>query len=717
MRRAPILVGGLLFVLLALSAPGVMAPHAGTDGSTRITPQGQFVDVEIDRARGRLYATDAWSWDEKIVGLVVIDLATHEEITRMAFGEPAGLALSPSGSTLAVGSQSGFLRLLDPETFQVTYQGSVSGDPLWDLAFDGEDRLVISLGSPVITCEGAVLIVRLPDFVVETTMNNPPCGIRPWSQVRVDSARDRLYILYPSTALVYNISTMPPTRIVAGEDVGFSGFAALTPDGERLVFSSGYVYDALTLGLLSDVNRTGEVALDPTGADAYFWRVRFIDWVRLNESLAASRYAFDAADAPGPLTVQSIAVDTDRRVAYVIVPAGTNANAIRAVPLSPGFTDFLPREGAVESRADWSILAFVSGGIDPVTVRLYVDGTVFIPTYNPEWSFVFYNPISPWAEGTHHVIITGTDPDGQTRTRAWSFTMDFTAPSIHVDALEAVYRVPEATVTGRIVDATLQEATANLELLSVNPDTGAFAYTMTLEPGGNMLLIRARDWAGNEDVSVTWVLYIPPMVRYTDTDAAFSVEYPSNWSLERDVTFEEVRFEAVMTEPAGAQMNVLALEGVPAYTESGLLAEAEAGYLELSSLPFFMARESPRPYAIERLVAVTYSYEWGSGLGRIYQRQVLAADPTVRRAWVLTFTSPYGAWTRYDPLFLWIADSFTSEAGTTGVPRSGGQPSWTLFLLGPAGAAGGAAVGFLLERLRRRKSPGSPPERPMPPGT
>jgi hypothetical protein len=585
---------------------------------------------------------------------------------------------------------------------------------MWDMAFHGEDRLIVSHGSPSITCQGVAVVYSVTTLTEEGRLSLPPCGIHPSAGVRVDASRDRLYLLSPSSVSVYSLTDAPPTWISTTSDNGFTRNGALTPDGQRLVFSSGRVYDALTLGFLADVGRTGDLAIDPAGAYAYFTQGMFIDRVRLSDYAVVARYAFEANPGNGPFTIHSLEVDGAGAVAYVVTPVATNANILRAVPLSAAILDPSPWDGWVWPRNVFAVRATLSGGIDPATVAITVDGIAVAHGYDPTFSQVWHAPASEWPEGLHRVVVTGRDSVAAEHRLEWSFTVDTRPPEIRLDLVDPVYRTSDVTVTGRIVDATLAMAEANYTPLTVDPVTGAFSFRMSLEEGANSLFIRARDRAYNENVSSTWVVYVPPTTRYVDADAGFSVEYPTNWSLEQDVVSGDVVLDAVMTGASGANMNAVEMTGLPNYTEADLLAAAEEVYGNLSSLPGFGPYGSPRPFEIPGLLAVTYEFEWRSPAGRVFQRQILVAEPTVRRAWVLTFTSPYLGWTRYDPLFQWMVTSFRYEAPGSG-PGPSNAPVLPYLLVGLAIAGALAALAVALVLRRRRRTVDSLPPQARPP--
>ena len=684
-----------------------------------ISQLGEFRSLAVDPVRGRLYATDDASFDgTKVVGLVVIDLNTHGEITRIPLSDLTGVALSPGASRLVVGSRDGYLRVINPDTLLVTREQFFYGDPftaayMWDMAFDGEDQLVVSEGSFAITCEGRAMAVNLTSMTKIAELSEPPCGIWPYSGVSVVPALGRLYVLQNNQVSAYYLSNF--TKIFELHDTGFTTQGELSPDGQKLVFSSGSVYDAATLNLLADVGHSGDVDIDPAGVHAYFAQGPFIDAVRLTDYAFIARFAFGSLGQNGPPVIERIAVDRDRAVAYVLDPDAQNANYLHAVPLFAAFLDPFPMDGAVLGMDFFSIRASVSGGIDTASVRVKVDQVLVTHGYDPAYGFLAYLPPSPWTEGLHHVEVSGTNSASRGVWLNWSFTVDMTPPELVIDGSSAAYRVPNATVRGRIIDASPVYAEANGLPLTVEPVTGAFSVNVMLGEGGNLFTLYARDLVYNENHTYLGLLYVPPTTRYVDVDAGFSVEYPTNWSLQTNITVQGVKVEASMTGSAGVNLNVIAIPGLSDFSQAGILSAASQGYASVSSrLPGFYPLEQPAVYDIPDLFAATYAFHWDASGTQVYQRQVLASDPVAKLAWILTFTSLDLSAFRYDPLFLWMADTLRPERPSPPAPAS--------FPVVPI--VGGAIIGvvaalgvalFLFRRKRTRAQPPSP--FPSPPVT
>lgn len=691
--------GGWLVVilfasLLSFAPPSAVAPHTG--GSSTFALFGEFRDVEIDATRGRLYVTDTATFSETPPGLVAVDLETHAEVARFPVSNLRGLALSPNGARLAVGSSDGALRLVNPDMLQIDSYGYFSDAGtsayFWDLAFDGEDRLVASLGSHWITCEGAVIVVDLTAMSTEARFSEPPCGIGPYAGVEVDAARGRLYVLQGNWVFVYDLRQSPIAKIAQVNDGGFTSRGALSPDGVRLYFSSGKVFDALSLTLLADTGRTGDIAL--ASGFGYFHQGVFIDRVRWSDYGLDARFAFRGWFANGPDVLRTIAVDTARSVAYVTVPDALNANRLHAVPLRAGFFDPNPFDGWVVPFEVYGV-SVVASGIDSV-VTMEVDGQAVMTEYDPTDATVGYAPPEPWIRGTHTVRVEGRDGSGAAHALSWQFSIDTEGPEIYLDDPDAAYPTAHATVTGRIVDLSLAEAWANGKPLSLGPN-GNFSFAMNLQQGGNRLYVDARDEWDQYNGTSFLILHVPPTTRYSDGDAGFSIEYPSNWSSSTDVVLGSTRAEVVIEESTGANLNVIAARDLPGTSEGALLQAAEVALTELRQLPSFSEIEAPHSVSIAGLAAVTYAYSWEASGVPLFQRQYIAAERTTGRGWILTFTSSAEAGWRYDPLFQWMAESL----------RGGGTGPNLVLLVGVAILAGSAVLVLALA-LRRRARP--PPE-------
>ncbi len=632
---------------------------------------GEFRDLEIDSARSRLYVSDASRFNEH--GVAVVDLDTHLEVARIGLDNPSGLTLSPGGDKLAVGSRDGWVYVVDPETFDVLgsvfiWETEYVPAQAWDLAFDGENRLLVTLTVPR-TRGGGVFPVIVLDLVTmseEARFSDEPWGFDANAVVRVDETSRRAYIVNLGRIWVYDLDQSPPAKIFDRKDPNFTWSMVLSPDGTQLYFSSGKVYDALDLTFLADSGHTGDVFINEVGGYIYYAKGPAIDCVRLSDYTRLARYAF-RGEVPEVVyaerMLRMIAVDSVQEVAYVISGTIENDRTLHAVPLVTGFVDPYPPGGAIKRRLG-GVSAILSGNADPAEVLMEVNGEVVVSDYDPDTMAVFHLR-TPWDDGIHDVIITGSDETGRNLRLSWNFTVDTQPPEIYLDNADVVFRSPQATLRGRIVDATPVEASGNGQPLEIDLVDGSFEVIMELTEGGNTLVVTARDAVFNENSSYFIILYVPPTARHSDADAMFSIEYPTSWSLETDIPVNDVRVEVLITSPVigpvKSNLNVITVSSLPEYSESALLEAAESALGNISRLASFESLDSPHLVEMDELLGVTYSFNWDSGGTLIFQRQYIVASDEVQMVWILTFTSSKETSAQYDPLFHWIAGSIRGE--------------------------------------------------------
>lgn len=512
----------LLLVLAVLATmPGnSRAPH-NSGGTTDTGLLGTMHDLVIDQSRGRLYLTDDPDFGgAQPPGVVVINLTTHQELARIQMSSATGLALSPSGALLAVGTSDGELRLIDVDTLAVTATGRFTDPPysayLWNLDFDGEDRLVASLGIQYVSCEGSVIVVNLTSMSLESRLSQPPCGIGPFSRIAVDEPGRRLYIIGGGSASVYDLAASPPVRLLWKQDTAFTNAGVLSGDGRRLYAASGGVYDAASLTLLFTTNGTGEPGLDEPGGFVYYnprdtpyGQVSRIYQVRLSDGSVRGELRFRGASDYYPMAVHSIALDFSNRVLYALSTFASNANALRAIPLAAAFLDPYPADGSLMPGEIGGTNVIVNGGMRLETIVLTIDGQQVAHGYDPQTSTVSYLQTPPWRRGTHQVSITGQDGSGGIHALTWSFIVDASAPEIYLDHPREGYHERHVIVRGRILDDTFLEATVNREPLTVDPRSGAFQFPLDLNEDVTTVWIVARDRAGHENSTNFAIRYSP----------------------------------------------------------------------------------------------------------------------------------------------------------------------------------------------------------------
>ena len=703
MRGAAALLGVLLLAIV-LPTPS-SAPHAGDISSTRIG-NGMFHDLEIDTARGQVYTADSPNWGDVQEGVGVFNLGSHLETQRVNTNADSAVILSPSGGTLAVGFHGG-VTLVDPDTLQVTDRiyltedGSYSAS-VWDIAFYGEGVLVASLEANPGVIKGFITGPLIVDLATkaESTRIDKVFGVAPGAGVEVDIDDSLLYLLEGGQVTVFDLTQTPPAELRQTQDPGMTGHGLLSADGGRLYFSSGMVFRTDTLQPIDNLGTTGDLFLDEVRGIAYFTDGGRIDRVTLGTgTMQRFQFTMPPSGWGNAGVVCRIAVDTAREIAYVISGDSGNSNDLHAIALVPAFLNPMPWAGSAVPYDVYSV-SVVPTAIDPASVEMIVDGTPVTPTFDPLYYQVYYNPPTPWTGGEHRTIVTGRDASGALHTFEWTFTIDMDVPQIYLDNPRAVYRTAVVEVPGHVVDASPVELVANGRPVVVDPVTGAFAVPMTLEEGGNSLVLEAWDAPYNRNYSRASVLYVPPTTRYVDEDGGFSFEYPTAWTAETDVVSGGVRADILVTATSLVTANVITSSNVTDATPSGLRAAADEVLDGLSRLPGFSRHDAPQELDIPGLVAVTYSFSWDSPSGPVYQRQVIVAAPQPGRAWVLTFTAPASGRTAYDPLFLWMAESLEPT-------RTGVDASMLLLLLSLALIGAGFAVvaAFLLRRSRAARTP------------
>jgi len=707
---------GVLFLssIVVLAAPPLPSTSAqSSTASTNTGVWGDFRDMEIDLVRQRLYVTDASTFHAQ--GVAVIDIAARAEVARISIYDPRGIALSPSGTRLAVAS-SRDVHIVDPETLQELGRIALSNESFaggaWDLAFFGDERVWVTPAQLPYSVGGTfpVAILSVTTMTVAAWVDEGIDAFSGQSTIEIDSARGRAYILefeFPSSIHVYDATQTPPVEVQERlGDGNLMPHAVLSPDGTRLFFPSGYVYDALTLTPIASGDGNGEVALDASRSYVYYAHGPFLDrrsWTNLS---LLSQFAFGGS-LPWDDHVKVSLIDSPRNVAYVIGADALNSETVHAVPLVPAILDPYPEEGGLISGEFRGISAVLSGGVDPSSVQLVLDNQTHAVQYDLATSVIYtvYPFPEPLADGAHTAVLIARDSAARELRLEWTFTLDSKEPEIHFENAGEIYRVPNVTVRGRIVDAHLDRAQANGQPLTVDPATGAFEVPMTLSEGGNSLWIEAWDLGGLSKWAIATILYVPPTTQYIDKDARFSIEYPSSWIAQQDVVIAQERFEVVL-EAAGSggvvtNLNVLVASPPSEYTETALLLAAGQALEKLGDLPSLVIIEGPQAVELPRSVAATYTISWtvqdGETVQPLFQRQYIIASPEARRAWVLTFTTDLPNMTRYDPLFRWMAESLR--------PRQGFSLDAPV-LLAVVGAATGTAGVCAFYLLRRSKPSG-----------
>ena len=98
------------------------------------------------------------------------------------------------------------------------------------------------------------------------------------------------------------------------------------------------------------------------------------------------------------------------------VPSARRGGAITLATVTPG------RGAAVTSRRPTIEATFGGGTVDPNTVHVTVDGLDVTNESTRSTTGILYAPRSPLQPGNHTVHVTGTDSNGGSFNRNWSFT-------------------------------------------------------------------------------------------------------------------------------------------------------------------------------------------------------------------------------------------------------------------------------------------------------
>lgn len=673
--------------------------------------------MQIDEGRGRLYVSDAGP--QNIQGVVVLELATQSPVARIMIANPSGLAISSSGNRLAVASENGFVALLDLDALTVTKTVYFTEGQMialaWDVGFIGEDRALVTLTQSYNEIGGyhQALIVNFTSGSVDTWFSPDPFAFTAFASVRVDDSRQRAYIIDGETVYAYDVGTATPTLVASRTDANFTRDAVLSPDGSELYFASGKVYDALTLAFVDDLRDTGSVSLGSFGAHVYYAAGIHLDVVRRSDSTRVAQYSFrgDIVTQPSwDVHITNLVVDEPRQIAYVISGPYWYDHIVRAVPLKNAILDPFPPDGIVYPISPDFISVLLSGNLSPADVQMDVDGIPVAATYDPSSSILAYPSASALGDGDHHGLVTGTDGLGQPVRLEWNFSVDTRPPEITLSKMPDVVRDPHVTVQGWVNDSHLARATINGANLTVDAG-GSFQSPIDLTEGGNLVVVRADDVVHHHNVSSFVILYVPATTRFGDGDLSLSIEFPSTWTAEKDVTIDSTHLDLLVKAPAAggfaANFNVIATGPLTNYSEGALGTLAYDVLGNLSGLPQFRVHELPHPATIPGFAAVTFGFSFAGEGAEVYERQYILSNQTMDRSWVLTFAAASTDAVKYDRLFQWIAESARPEST---VPET----SFGFYLaLGVGAAVAATAVGvILLLRFRVRASSANAPRTP-----
>lgn len=503
------LVALSLIAVMSTSAPRSLAQPATASTDTGVW--GDFIDVLIDEGRDRLYVTDVSTFHEQ--GVVVLDLATHVEIARIPILEASGLALSPDGSLLAVGSLDGFVALVDPDRLEVVQRATILNGyflgNVWDVAFSGNGDLWVTLAQLPNTAGGTYPVIILDANLQELArFDEGLYGFSGSANVEIDGSRGRAYVLTSSFGWVYDASQTPPVKLAERiYDYNLTQSAILSPDGRRLFFSTGSVYDALTFSPAGSIGGAGSIALDPARGALYLADGPFLHRRSLSDYSLLETFGFRGRAATG-YHIRSVVVDSGRNAAVVVSEEYLNSETVHVVPLVPAVLDPWPADGALLAFKPNGVSVVLSGGVDPSSVRMVLDGSEVPAGYDPATLMASYSSI-PFGEGLHRASVAATGPSGEPLSVAWSFDVDSFVPEILVDSTELEVTTPHATISGRILEPHLAGAWIDERPLPVDPSDGSFRVRVDLATRTTAVVLRAEDTLGRSVSVIVRIHYAP----------------------------------------------------------------------------------------------------------------------------------------------------------------------------------------------------------------
>lgn len=154
-------------------------------------------------------------------------------------------------------------------------------------------------------------------------------------------------------------------------------------------------------------------------------------------------------------------------------------------------------------------------GVNSDTISVTIDGTRYTSgitkTAITNGYSCTYVPGTALSDGSHSVVVSATDNDGNTKTTsAVSFKVDTVPPALSVTYPPEgfVTNQPTVTVTGTTNDATSSPVTLTINGESVTvTSSGTFSHNVTLTSGTNTITVVATDAAGKSTTVTRTVTY------------------------------------------------------------------------------------------------------------------------------------------------------------------------------------------------------------------
>ena len=238
----------------------------------------------------------------------------------------------------------------------------------------------------------------------------------------------------------------------------------------------------------------------------------------------------------------NVTVEATNTAGTQATASGTTMEGLRLVvkeTVAPVITIVSPSNGARVTNSNQPVTFTVvdeAGGsgvdLDSVVVKLdnvaVSAGEVTHSAITNGYSFT-YTPASPMGDGAHTVTVDASDNDGNAAAqKSTTFTVDTVAPSLNVTSPTEglITNNASLTVTGTTNDVTSSPVTVSITLNDADQgsvtveSSGAFAKSITLASGANVIVVTSTDQAGKSTSvtrNVTLDTSVPQIVSATIT--------------------------------------------------------------------------------------------------------------------------------------------------------------------------------------------------------
>lgn len=195
---------------------------------------------------------------------------------------------------------------------------------------------------------------------------------------------------------------------------------------------------------------------------------------------------------------------------------GTNLELFVTEKVAPVITVISPTSSAVLANSKPTIswtCSDTDSGIDSSTIALSIDGTAVSGITTSVSSGVYtcsYIPSTALSEGSHTLIFSVSDNDGNAGGTSLSFTVDTVPPVLNISSPTNGLKTNNATLT---VSGTTNDAYSSPVTLTVNgtevevSSSGSFSTTVTLSSGSNTITIISTDALGQSTTITRSVHY------------------------------------------------------------------------------------------------------------------------------------------------------------------------------------------------------------------